>query len=91
MAYIYRVIKKIRVMKFKVIKKRFYTLEGSFEAYYIYVQEKRWFRKHPTWVLYDDDKVNNGQIRTEEDLENALKYITIGSEVLEEGVLDYSE
>ena len=76
-------------MKFKVIKKRFYGFEGSFEAYYIYIQKKFWFRKHPTWVLYDDDKVNNGRIRTEEDLENALKYITIGSEVLEERFIEY--
>ena len=76
-------------MKFKVIKKRFYGFEGSFEAYYIYVQEKRWFRKEPTWVLYDDDKVNNGQIKTEEQLENALRHITNRSVVLEERFIEY--
>jgi hypothetical protein len=78
-------------MKLKVIKKRFYTLEGPIEAFYFYVQKKSWFCGKTTWVLYDDDKVNNGQIRTEEQLTNALKYITNGSVVLEERVLDYSK
>ena len=74
-------------MKIRIIKKRFYRVEGSFEAYYIQVQKKRFLRK-PKFVYPDIPGINDGQLRTLEQLKNALMYLIVGSETIEDRIIN---
>lgn len=77
----------ITIMKFRIIKKRFYRVEGNFEAYYIQVEKKRFLRK-PKFVYPNIDGINDGQIRTIEQLKNALMYLIVDSETIEDRIID---
>jgi hypothetical protein len=73
-------------MRFRIVKKRFYRLNGEFESYYIQVEKKRFFRKSK-FIFSDIEGVNDGNLRTIEDVKKALLYIIIDNETLEDRII----